>query len=389
MNLIKRWGIKKAINYLTKSHSGELLKIGEDRLIPVFQDAAGNVPAYREFLKEKGVDLSEVNDVESFKRLVPIIDKSIFSKYEIYDLCRGKSLGGKGKLSNMTNAATSSGMSSEFSYALSGKKALNNFKFMADLLLDYIFNTSKRRTFFINADAMGVRMHTDLFLAETSVRPDMVLALIKKFASSFDQIILMGNTYFVKKVIEDGIEHGIDWKNITVHLVIGEDWFPENYRTYLARLLGIDFDRPEKGMIISTMGISELGTTLFQETYNKVCIRRLAEENKELRYALFGKGTDICPILFHYHPYQIFLEEIDGELVFTTLARDAAIPLVRYRSGDRGRIYTYNAVKAVLDRFDYKERTPELKLPLVAVMGRSGSSLAVAREEILTLGPGA
>lgn len=364
MNIYRKWLRQRIIRLLTTSPE-RLMKIGDAKLIPAFRNAVKNVAAYKKILNEHNVDPRVITDKESYTRLLPIIDKSVFDKYDIIELCKG------GDLSDMQLASTSGGTSgTTFSFGLTGSKELRDLSFFIDTLAEISFNVSQRKTLWISALAMGVHVRTNLPLAETSVRSDMVLALLKKIGPQFEQIILHGNPFFIKKLIEEGAETGIDWKSMLVHVVIGEDWTPENYNDYIASYLGIDCDRSSTGKIGIILGITELGITLFQETEESAWIRRLARKDKEFGKALFGKYSQICPILFTYHPYQIFLEEVNDELVFSSLSRDAMIPLLRYCSGDKGIVYTYDEVKALLERFGYGKYAPHVKLPMVAVSGR-------------------
>jgi len=72
------------------------------------------------------------------------------------------------------------------------------------------------------------------------------------------------------------------------------------------------------------MGIAELDLNLFHESLQTIQIRRAAQEDQNLRYALFGKGwkyVRFCSLL----PPPAFLEtsgeeKEQSELVFTCLA---------------------------------------------------------------------
>ena len=61
----------------------------------------------------------------------------------------------------------------------------------------------------------------------------------------------------------------------------------------------------------------------------------------------------------------------DGELLFSVLNDKARVPLMRYRTGDSGRLITYDRVMEVLREFGHPEMAPDLKLPFVAVYGRT------------------
>jgi phenylacetate-CoA ligase len=123
------------------------------------------------------------------------------------------------------------------------------------------------------------------------------------------------------------------------------------------------------------MGIAELDLNLFHESLYTIRIRRLAQQDENLRKAIFGRDTKVCPELYHYYPHRMFLEALpenaqDQELVFSMLSPHMLIPLIRYNSTDRGGIIPYNKMKDILINFKKSELIPDLKLPLVWVGGR-------------------
>ena len=360
MNLIntirskyRRWERQKAIKILTTTDPEKIEAYGKKLLIKAFHRAAQRVPAYKNLLRKRGVDPAKVKDVESFKRIVPVITKEdIFHDYEIEDLCID------GRLDRMKNPMTSSGFSGVFSFGINTEGNLRNAERSIDTALDYTFNITQRKTFIINCIPMGVKIPTSLPVADTSVRSDMALAIYKKFAPKFDQTIFVSDPHFLKKLIEDGLEQGLDWRKENVHLISGGDWFSESFRSYLGSILGTDWSNTKRGFIGATMGIAELDLNLFHESVHTIQIRRVAQEDKDLRCALFGEGVEVCPILFHYYPHRIFLEAIGAkgdkqEFVFSMLSRSLLIPLMRYNSRDTGTIFSYEDLKQILERWGH------------------------------------
>jgi phenylacetate-coenzyme A ligase PaaK-like adenylate-forming protein len=84
-------------------------------------------------------------------------------------------------------------------------------------------------------------------------------------------------------------------------------------------------------------------------------------------------------MLFVYYPHRCFVEELPvtgraSELVISMLSEEMKIPLLRYRSGDFGRVLRYQDVVRKLEDLDHSIR-PDLHVPWVAVEGR-GRALA-------------
>ena len=84
---------------------------------------------------------------------------------------------------------------------------------------------------------------------------------------------------------------------------------------------------------------------------------------------MFGDAPYV-PMLFHYNPVQVYLEEANGELLFTTMDKKRMMPLVRYSSGDQGRIVNHEALIHHLNEAGQGHLRPHWGLPIVALDGR-------------------
>ncbi len=349
----------------------EFIATGERNLLKAFQSAAEQVPAYRQLLREKGVTPSAITSVEVLKAKVPIINKDmVFPNNELRSLCAG------GHLDDICSIYSSSGHSGVFSFGVQTWKNASNAAIELEYVFDLYFNIFSRKTLLINCLPMGVKIPTrTLPVAETSVRADVIHALIIKLAKEFDQFILVGESPFLKKVIEEGAETDIPWPDLIVHVITGGEFIAENYRSYLGHLLGIDFENPEGGMITINMGLSELSLSIFREQPQTIALRRLAHSDPKVRYELFGVGVEICPLIMQYSPQSTYLETDLGpggspELVVSILDKAAKIPLIRYNTGDTARILTYNEMKGLLESVGLAEFLPEFKLPFGLVWGK-------------------
>jgi phenylacetate-CoA ligase len=206
----------------------------------------------------------------------------------------------------------------------------------------------------------------------------------------YRQFVVASDVYFLKKLLEDGRSAGMRWSRWPVQFVTGGEWFPESYRQYLATLLDVDLDlRQPRTRIIGSMGAAELGFNVCFETHDTVRLRRLAESDERVRQALFGP-IDTVPMIGHYDPLRWFIEVTPtealgpggGVFTFTSVDLDAAMPLVRYQTGDCGYILPYGRVSQVLRSLKYDAYVPVLKHPLLAVAGRTDQSVTVAGRTI-------
>ncbi len=322
----------------------------EQKAIAVFKNAAKHIPAYKEILKNHKIDAGGIHDITDFKRFVPVVSKEeIFNNYkgQIEKLCLG------GNIRNAGEIISSSGHSGNFSFGLTSRASKETFRDLADVMLDYTFNITGKKTLLINALPMGIKICSDYVVAaDTGPRTDTVVSILKEFSLKFEQVIIAADNNFMKNTLEEAIEAGVDIKKTKIHLLLGEEILAENLRSYLADLLGEDLDNPHCAFIGSSFGIAELGLNLMFETRETICLRRRMRKNKP--YESF-------PMIFQYFPSRVYVEEYINkgvsELVMTNLTEDAVLPLVRYNTKDRG-------------KFIKLDTSPSVKLPAVALYGR-------------------
>ena len=370
---------KRAKKYLTlqmlaATEPRRLARLSEEHALATFRRAAARIPAYRAFLGEHHVDPDTIRTIEDFRAGVPLLDKGkafLAHRDNINTLCL------PAELANIKSIVPSSGHTGFFSYGLTTRAEIKKNQEAIDFILDYVFEVASRRTLLINALPMGVRVHSDLVtIADTSVRSDIVLGLIRSFAGTFDQIILVAMNAFAKLILEDGLSQGIDWKRTPMHVVVGEELLSENLRSYMADILGINPDDPEEFRLIgSSFGVAEFGLNLFYETRELIRLRRLLQREPKLKDALIGREPHLLPALFYYNPMRLYAENMltpDGSspIILTNIEKDVLLPLIRYNIRDEGLIIPFNKLKETLESLNYAAFIPRVRLPLVAVWGR-------------------
>lgn len=365
----------------------KLKSLSEKKILRAFETASAKIPAYRRFLGENNISPHSIRTAADFRKYVPVLDKNktfnLYSK-EIKKLCL------MGEIKDVRTIISSSGYSGCFSYGLNTAKETKKSQETIDFMLDYFFGITEKKTLLINCLAMGIKIHSSLLtVVDTSVRPDIALGIVKTFASCYEQMIIVGENSFVKKILEDGLEQGIDWKKIKIHLILGEEILPENLRNYFADILGVDPDKSDcPSLIGSSFGVAEFGLNVFYETRELIRIRRLMQSDKKLKAALIGHDSGSLPALLHYNPLRVFVEALPKEsglpdIVLTNLEEDSSLPLVRYNIEDEGIVIPFQHLKDTLASLSYSAYLPRIRLPIVAIWGRDKITL----EEGLVLRP--
>ena len=351
----------------------------EGRLLSEFRRAAASAPAYRALLQEHGVAVDQVRDLASFSRLCPLLSHAnTFRQFPLDQLSVGGALG------DVADVLTSSGHGGRFSFGvISRKQAAESPQFL-DRAFDDAFKIASRKTLAINCLPMGVTFSShQMTVATTSVREDMAVALVETFGHHYDQILLVGDPLFLKKLTDHAAKRGLDWSRYTVNAIIGEEVFGEHFRGYLAACFGLNPDRPDRGYIMSSFGVGELGLHLCYETKATIGLRRALFNTPSFAQELLGIGTDDgCPLpmIFAFNPLRTFIEVIDpaadgyGRMTTSMLDPDRSVPLLRYQTGDVVRLLDQLQIDQMARRHGVT-LAYDLPAALLALRGREREAL--------------
>ena len=351
----------------------------EARLLTEFRRAAAEVPAYRELLEEHGVRAEDVTDRTSFSRLCPLLSKrNTFDRFRLDQLSIG------GALLDVADVLTSSGHGGRFSFGVIGRKQVAANADLIDLAFDDAFGVKTRKTLTINCLPMGVVFSSHcMTVATTSVREDMAVALVETFGHHYEQIVLCGDPLFMKRFTDYARGRGVDWSRHRVHIIMGEEIFGEHFRGYLAACIGLDPDRPDRGYIMSSFGVGELGLHLCYETPATIGLHRASLGNPAFARDLLGAHTDdgaSLPMIFTFNPQRTFIEVADpdghgyGPMTMSMLDPDRTVPLLRYQTGDIVRLLDRAHVTGMARRHGVP-LDADLPPALLALRGRANEAL--------------
>lgn len=369
--------VRELLGFLSSSSPAELERAGESGAVEAFRAAAAEVPWYRDFLERRGISAEAVSDIASFRDRVPTVDKKTVFSNDAASLCRG------GNLAGLKSILPSSGHSGSFAFSVGTAENAVNTALLVDAGLEYGLGALGRRTLVVNTYPMGVQVHSSLPVANTGVNADIALAVIRKFAPFFEQLVLIGLPLFMKRLLEEGARGGLDWPRLGTNVITGGEGCPESLRSHFAGLIGSgDADPPRRRLAASSMGIGELDLNLFHETPETIRILGAVRKSPALRRSLFGEER-ILPALFVYYPMRTYVEAVGpegsagpdpgessgiGELAVTTVSKAVRNPLIRYRTGDLVRVMPWSRVAAIAERAGLPP--PGLRLPLLALYGR-------------------
>jgi len=347
-----------------------------ERLLAAFQRAASNMAAYRCLLHEHGVDPVAIVDADAFAARCPILTKAnTFDRFSIAELCV------EGAMCDLANVLTSSGHGGRFSFGLSTRQQHAEAPAMIDYALDQAFAISRRRTLVINCLPMGVGFSSSrATVATTSVREDMATALVATFGPHYEQIVIVTDPLFVRRLLDHASERQVEWWTHRVSVVIGEEIFGEHFRSYVAGRFGLEADRPDGGYIMSSFGVGELGLHLCFETPATIALRRAAFRDAALARDLFGEFA-VLPMVLAYNGGRTWIEAVEpdssgyGRMTISMLDTSLPIPLLRYQTGDVVRLLDSTHIARQLERHGVQLPGP-LPDTMLALAGREKEMLA-------------
>jgi phenylacetate-CoA ligase len=351
-------------------------------LLEFFHGVARDVPAYASFLRERGVDATQVRDLESFSRLPRTTKQDYCRAYSLAELCRG------GTLSGADFLAVSSGSTGEpalWPRALADEIG-SAYRF--EQVLHDAFRAHQRRTLGVVCFALGSwvgGMYTasacrlvaakgyPLTLVTPGNNKAEILRSVRALGGDFEQVILFGYPPFLKDVIDAGVAERLDWAKFDLGIVTAGEVFSEEWRTLICERAAI----ADPARSASLYGTAD-GGVLANETPLSVSIRRYLAQQPALARELFAEAR--LPTLCQYDPSHRHFECEAGALVFSG---DGGVPLVRYDILDRGGLVPYAEMLAFLARSGFdpaaelvRAGSPVRELPFVFVFGRSSFALS-------------
>lgn len=348
---------------------------GFTKALKLFRYAAREIPAYKEFLAENRIKPDLIRTYADFQRVPAMGKKEYLYRYPVHDLFPDK------KIPPMAYA--SSGSSGHPTFWFRGEDQEIAGGYVHERIFRDIFGINKSsETLVIVCFSMGIWVAGNYTLAScrrlsemgysiSTVTPGIemedILTVLQKLAPQFKYVILAGYPPFLMDVVTAAIKAKIPLPSGAKFITAG-DKFTEEWRDSFLKLVNI---KDPTRSIVSIYGSADAGV-LGYETPAAIMLRRKANGDPAFRAALFGDEA-ILPALVQYDPGQIFFEEHNGELMFTT---NAGTPLIRYNIHDIGTIVPWEAMDALMKKFTIKRHANgkdlfKKKLPFIVKKGRN------------------
>lgn len=379
--------INKEIEKLKTKPASYWEKMGEKMIMRLFYGTATKVPAYKDFLKKHKINHQKIKNLSDYKEL-PIVNKQNYIRInELKDFFPNRDF------SHLTTFSATSGSTGEPTYFPRGEDGDKQYEYIAEIFLRNQFDIHKKKTLGIIGFGLGIWIGGlftyknfnkisakgyPLTLIPVGPNKDLFLRSLAKFGHLYDQVILMGYAPFIKDVIDDASDYGVDWKKYNIKIFTAAEGYSEEFKNYVVEKTGVKNPLTD---LVNLYGTVELGT-MAHETALTNLIRKIANENPRVKKELFSYRPTL-PTLAQYYPYLTYFEEVNGEVIGSG---NVSMPLLRYSFPDVGGVITFDdmayrlksvGVDIVKEAKKYNINKKILKLPFVYVYERADFTIVV------------
>ena len=353
----------------------------------LFHRASESVPAYRKFLKKHRIDPKSITTQKDFKRLPSVSKKDYLRAFPLSELAWG------GNLRVPLVFTSTSGSTGEPFYFPRGHDLSWQYSLIVEEFLQRgnIGTTKKNSsTLVILGFGMGVwigglityqafdiaarRGKYPVSIITPGINQGEIIKALKNLSPQYDRTILIGYPPFIKDILAAAQSEHIRLEELNLRLMFAAETFSEEFRDYVIKKAKI---RSAYNDMLSIYGSADIGA-MAGETGIAILVKRLMKKDERLSKALFGQSIKM-PTIAQFNPYFIQFEEVNGELLLTG---QNAVPLVRYRIGDNGTVFTFDTLEKKFRECGYDLRkeakragiTNVPKLPFVCIYERSDFS---------------
>ena len=353
-NTEKQYTAQQIIKFIKTKKENFWLRERERKPLLLFKKAAREVPAYKDFLKKNKINPDKIKTFRDFQKIPITSKKNYLSRYPLEKLCWSGSL-----KKPLVFTATSGSTGEPFYFARGGELDWEA-SVLHELFLRNNELTTAEPTLVIIGFGMGIwigglityqafemasrRSNLPVSIITPGINKIEIFHALKKLAPNFKQTILTGYPPFVKDVIDEAVERGINLKKLNLRLLFAAEAFTEKFRDYLVERAGI---RNPFTDTLNVYGSADIGSMAF-EMPTAILARRLALKDEKIFNEIFS-SPHRTPTLAQYNPFFITFEAQNGEILLTG---NSAVPLIRYSIGDNGDVLSFGEISRIFKKYD-------------------------------------
>jgi phenylacetate-CoA ligase len=340
---------EKRLNFIYEKKSDFWKKEQEKRLLGLFHVCAKKVKAYKDFLKKARINSEKIKTLDDFQSVLPINKHNYLRSYPWEKLCMPGSLIEQSLVLTSTSGSTGRPFYFPRNGILDAQSSLYHQMFLRNSKIDPEKSTLVLVCFGMGVWIGGVITYQafkavsergyPMTILTPGVNKREIYEALKNIGPKYDQVILCGYPPFMKDVVDEAKQNGVNWHDFNVKMIFAAEAFSEKFRDYVVKKTGMNDPYRDT---MNIYGSADLGT-MAEETPISILIRRLALKNKNLYKKLFSDATRL-PTLAQYIPQFINFESINKSIY---CSGDNVLPLVRYEIGDNGGVLDFKDVEKI------------------------------------------
>lgn len=348
-------------------------KLGRLRAWRTFEQTAKRVPAYREFLAERGFPrrLDTRAGLGPALASIPVMDKdSYVRRWSIPERCLDGRIPRRGVIVD-----ESSGSSGTPTSWIRGPRERMATRQILQLGYSNTAQSMKYPPFVLNAFSLGAwatGMNVTTSLTDVSmiksIGPDKnkIIQTMQEFGPEHTYVIL-SYPPFLKSLFDDT---RLDWSRYDIVAAFGGEGISESMRDRILEVAHSAY---------GSYGASDLEINLALETDFTVELRRAIAASPELAARISKRAEyGVLPMIFQFNPFNYLIESnAEGELLVTILRSENLNPRVRYNIHDRGHVLRVRELEPILKDLGLQRvlKSKLLDLPILFHYGRSDLSV--------------
>ena len=348
---IKKGIAEKQLNFIFDKKSDYWKKEQEKKLLELFHVCATKVKAYKDFLKKARINPEKIKTLEDFQAVLPVSKDNYLRSYPWEKLCMPSSLIEQSLVLTSTSGSTGRPFYFPRNGVLDAQSSIYHQMFLQNSGLDVTKSTLVLVCFGMGVWIGGVITYQafkaisergyPVTILTPGVNKREIFEALKNVGPKYDQVIMCGYPPFMKDVIDEAKDQGVNWKNYNLKIIFAAEAFSEKFRDYIVRKTGIK--NPYRDTM-NIYGSADLGT-MAEETPISIFVRRLALKNQRIYQKLFGEATRL-PTFAQYIPEFINFECVNKSIY---CSGDNVLPLVRYEIGDNGGVHYFKDVEKIFE----------------------------------------
>lgn len=356
----------KILAFLRQKNSDFWSKEREKNALALFKNASSRVPAYKDFLKKHRVNPDKIKTWKDFELLPSTDKKSYLREYPL------EKLSWDGHLSKPIVYTSTSGSTGEPFYFPREQKLDWQYSILAEEFLKNSSYSTDGPTLVIIGFGMGVwiggiitykafeiaaqRSNLPVSIITPGINKNEIFHALRNLSPHYRETILIGYPPFIKDVLDEALEEGINLKKLNMRLLFAAESFTEKFRDYVVKKAGV------RNPVLDTLniyGTADIGAMAY-ETPTSILIRRLAMKNPKLFKEIFHDVTK-TPTLAQYNPLFMTFEAQGEDILLTG---DNTLPLIRYSIGDHGGVVSFKEINEKLksNGIDLKKEASRLNI---------------------------